>query len=79
MNDINFTIQNLINLKNKGGNPQQILQMLMAQNPQAQEIFARLQNMAHGRNPQEFLTQLAKQNGVSEQNIRAMMSLFGRN
>ena len=78
MNDINSTIQNLINLKNKGGNPQQIMQMLMAQNPQAQEMLMRLQNMAQGRNPQEFIMQLARQNGVSQENLQALMSLFGK-
>ena len=78
MNDINTTIQNIMNLKNKGGNPQQLMQMLMAQNPQAQEMLTRLQNMAQGRNPQEFIMQLAKQNGVSEENLKAIMSLFGK-
>lgn len=78
MNDINTTIQNIMNLKNKGGNPQQVMQMLMAQNPQAHEMLMRLQNMAQGRNPQEFIMQLAKQNGVSEENLKAIMSLFGK-
>jgi hypothetical protein len=78
MNDINTTIQNIVNFKNKGGNPQQLMQMLMAQNPQAQEMLTRLQNMAQGRNPQEFIMQLAKQNGVSEENLKAIMSLFGK-
>lgn len=76
--DINTTIQNILNFRNSGGNPQQVMQMLMAQNPQAQEMMARLQNMAQGRNPQEFITQLARQNGVSPQNLQAILSMFNK-
>ena len=76
--DINTTIQNILSFRNSGGNPQQLLQMLMAQNPEVQNMFNRVQNMAQGRSPQEFLTQLAKQNGVSEQNIQGILSLFNK-
>ena len=76
--DINTTIQNILSFKNRGGNPQQLLQMLMAQNPEVHNMINRVQNMAQGRNPQEFLAQLAKQNGVSEQNLQAILSLFNK-
>ena len=76
--DINTTIQNILNFRNSGGNPQQVMHMLMAQNPQAQEMMARLQNMAQGRNPQEFIAQLARQNGVSPQNLQAILSMFNK-
>jgi hypothetical protein len=36
-----------------------------------------LQNMAKGKTPKEFFTQLAKQNGVSEQNMAQLMQMFG--
>jgi hypothetical protein len=40
--------------------------------------MSRLQNMAQGRNPQEFIMQLAKQGGVNEQNLQALQQMFGK-
>lgn len=77
MNDINQTLQGIFAMKNAGRNPQAILQMLMQQNPQAQQMLTQLQNMAQGRNPQEFFSQLARQSGVNEQNMQQIMQMFG--
>lgn len=78
MNDINQTLQNIFAMKNAGRNPQQLLQMLMQQNPQMQQMMATMQNMARGKSPQEFFTQLAKQNGVNEQNMNILKQMFGK-
>ena len=78
MNDINSVIQNIIQLKNSGRNPQAILQMMMQSNPQMQQYMAMFKNMANGKSPQEFITQLAKQNGVNEQNMNALSQMFGK-
>lgn len=74
--DINQTVEGLFALKNAGRNPQQIMQLLMQRTPQFNEIMARLQNMAQGRNPREFLLQLARQNGINEKNIEAISQMF---
>jgi uncharacterized protein YutE (UPF0331/DUF86 family) len=63
-------------MKNAGRNPQQIMQMLVQQNPQIQNTLSTLQNMAKGRNPREFFSQLARQNGVNEQNMAQLMAMF---
>lgn len=76
MNNINSIIEMIINAKNNGGNPQAIMQNLMQRNPNYQQTLARLQNMAQGRNPQEFIMQLAKQNGISEKNINSLTQMF---
>lgn len=78
MNDINSVIQNIIQLKNSGRNPQAILQMMMQSNPQMQQYMAILKNMSNGKSAQEFITQLAKQNGVNEQNMQALSQMFGK-
>ena len=75
--DVNMAIQSIMQMKNAGRNPQQVMQMLMQQNPQMQQNLAVLQNMAKGKNPQEFFTQLAKQNGVSDQNLQLIMQMIG--
>lgn len=76
--DVNQALQSIFQMKNAGRNPQQVLQMMLQQNPQMQQNLAVLQNMARGKNPQEFFSQLAKQNGVSEQNMAQLMQMFGR-
>ena len=63
MQDINQTIQGL-------------MQMLMQRNPRYQQMLTQLKNMANGRNPQEFIMQLAKQNGVNEQNMQSLQNMF---
>lgn len=76
--DINQTLQSIFAMKNAGRNPQAVMQMLMQQNPQAQQMLTQLQNMAQGRNMNEFIMQLANQNGVSQQNIQALQQMFGK-
>lgn len=76
MNDINSIIQNIVQAKKSGGNPQAIIQLLMQRNPNLQEQLQMLKNMAGNRTPQEFVTQLARQHGASEQSIQSIQSLF---
>ena len=77
--DVNQALQSVFQMRNAGRNPQQIMQMLIQRNPQYQQQIAMLQNMAKGKTPKEFFTQLAKQNGVSEQNMAQLMQMFGNN
>lgn len=74
--DVNQALQSLFQMKNAGRNPQQIMQMLIQQNPQIQQTLATLRNMSQGKNPREFLSQLARQNGVNEQNMAQLMAMF---
>lgn len=75
--DINQTIERIIALYNSGGNPNQIMQTMISKHPNINQMGTQLQNMANGRNMSEFLLQLAKQNGVSEQNIRGLAQILG--
>ena len=75
--DINQALQSIFQMKNAGRNPQQVMQMLMQQNPQIQQQLSILQNMSNGKNPKEFFSQLARQNGVNEQNMAQLMQMFG--
>ena len=74
--DVNQALQNIFAMKNAGRNPQQILQVMLQKNPQMQQQLSVLKNMANGKNPQEFFSQLARQNGVSEQNMAQLMAMF---
>lgn len=76
--DVNNALQNVFQMMNAGRDPRQLMQMMMQNNPQMQYAMATLQNMAQGKSPQEFITQLARQNGVNEQNLAQLRSMFGR-
>ena len=78
-NDINSRIQAIIQLKQKGLTPQSAMQVLMQRNPNYQIAMQRLTNMAQGRNMKDFVMQLAMQNGVNQENLQAIQSLFGSN
>lgn len=75
-NNINQTIQSIMQMKNQGYTPQAVMQMMMQSNPQYSQMISQMKNMANGKNPQEFITQLAKQNGVSEENINAIQQML---
>lgn len=74
--DVNQAIQGIIQMKNSGKNPQAVLQMLMQQNPQVGQLITQFRNMSNGKNPRDFITQMARQNGLSEQNISAIQKMF---
>lgn len=76
MNDINQTIGALISLYDNGRNPQELMQMAMQRNPNLNQMKTQLQNMANGRSPSEFIVQVARQNGVSEQNIQGLARIL---
>jgi murein L,D-transpeptidase YcbB/YkuD len=75
--DVNQALQQLFQMKNAGQNPQMIMQMLIQKNPQYSQMLTQLQNMSQGRNTRDFVMQLARQNGVNEQNLAQLMHMFG--
>ncbi len=75
-NNVNNVISQIMALKKQGMTPQAVAQMMFQQNPQLQMYETQFKNMSNGRNPQEFVMQLARQNGVSEENLQGMQDLF---
>lgn len=76
MQDINSVIQNIISLHDSGGNPRQIMRQMMQQGTPINQMQMQMQNMAQGRSPQEFILQMARQNGVSEENIQGLSRIL---
>ena len=79
MADLNATIERIITMHDKGGNPQQIMQDMRQQGTPIGQMKSQMQNMAQGRSPMEFILQIAKQNGVSEQNLQGIARILGAN
>ena len=77
--DVNQALQSIFQMRNAGRNPQQIMQMLIERNPQYSQMLTQIKNMSQGRSTKEFVMQLARQNGVNEQNMAQLMQMFGNN
>lgn len=77
--DINQTIQQLTMLYDSGRNPQQLMQMITQNGGvgQINQMKTQIQNMAQGRTPAEFILQLAKQNGATDENIQNLARILG--
>ena len=77
--NINANIQQIMALKKQGNSPQAVMQMLMQQNPQLQQTLTQMKNMANGRNPRDFVMQLAKQNGADDISLQMIGQMFDNN
>lgn len=75
-NNMNSFLQQVMAWKKEGKTPQQVMGMLIQQNPQLMQTANQLRNMANGRNPKEFVIQLARQNGATEENMEFMKQFF---
>jgi thiaminase len=50
-------------------NPQQAFMAMIQQNPQMQQQMAQMQNISGGRSVEQTVRQLAKQQGISEEQL----------
>ena len=76
-NNLNQMIENVISFYRSGGNPNDFMQNIIRNNPNINTFNTQLKNMSQGRNMPEFLLQLAKQNGVSNENLKALAQILG--
>ena len=71
----------IINMANKGMQPQAVFQQLMGKNAnyqnEIQTVQTQLTNMAQGRPMNEFIIQALKQSGLTEQNAIGLSRLMG--
>ena len=75
-NNLNKILQDILNAKKQGKNPQELMSSMFPQIPQRQQTMAQLKNMSNGRTPKEFLLQLAKQNGAEEVTLSLLNEIF---
>lgn len=80
--ELNQRIEMVLAMANSGGNPQAVMQQMMArgfnnQNTQLNTAMTQMKNMAGGRSMPEFYLQILKQNGLTEQNAQGLARLLG--
>ena len=59
-------------------NPQQMFQNKLMQNPQISSALSQIQNSTQGSNPRAVAMQLARQRGMSEQEVMNMFNSLNR-
>jgi len=74
---VNNPINNMLSFVNSGGNLNVIANQMMANTPQFNQRLNQARNMVGNRSPKEFVLQMAKQQGVSEQQIMQLAGKMG--
>lgn len=70
-NPLMQNIMNMINMARNGGNPQEMLNKIAQQNPQAaQQIQSMIQG---GQNPMDLAMGMLKQRGIDPEQFKAML------
>lgn len=72
-----MNIMQLFNTLKMARNPQQMFEQTVNQNPQIQNTFTQMKNSSNGASFEQMARQLAKQRGVSEEQLMQMYSQFG--
>lgn len=79
--ELNQKAEMILAMANKGMQPQMVMQHLLGRNSnyqnQMQTVQTQLTNMANGRPMPEFIIQMLKQNGLTEQNAIGLSRLMG--
>lgn len=79
--ELNQKAEMILAMANKGMQPQMVMQQLLGRNSnyqnQMQTVQTQLTNMANGRPMPEFIIQILKQNGLTEQNAIGLSRLMG--
>lgn len=73
--DINDIIQRLVTFYDSGRNPMELMNKFQGGNLNTTK--QQIMNMAQGRSPAEFILQLAKQNGATEQSLQGLARILG--
>lgn len=68
----------LFQMLSGSNNPQMMFQQMLQQNPQMSSALSQIQNSTQGANPRDVAMQLARQRGVSEQQIMSMFNSLNR-
>lgn len=78
MNRMQMNPMQLFQMLQGSQNPQQMFQQMLQQNPQMSSALSQIQNSTQGANPRDVAMQLAKQRGMSEQQVMSMFNALNR-
>lgn len=67
----------MLQFLNNGGNPQQLANQIIQQNPQAKQTMEQLRQMANGQNPKDVAMQMAQQRGIDPAQLMQIAHKMG--
>lgn len=67
-------IMQMLQMFKNAQNPQAMLEQMLQQNPQMATAFNQLRNSTQGSNPRDVAMQLARQKGISEEQVMQMFN-----
>lgn len=76
-NLLNQKAEMLISLYEQGFSQQAIINQMFGNLGQVQQGLKQLNNMANGKNINEFYLQILKQNGLTEKNLQGIRKILG--
>lgn len=65
----------MMSMMSNAKSPQAILEAMFQENPQLRQVMEQLKNSSGGASPEQIARQLAKQNGISEEQL---MQLYNK-
>ena len=68
----------ILQMLQQAQNPQALFQQMIQQNPNMAAALSQIQNSTQGANPRDVAMQLAKQRGISEQQVMQMFNSIQR-
>ena len=75
--NINDYISNIRQLYLAGRDPNQIMQTVINNTPNIKQLNAQYNNLAQGRSRKDVILQMAKQQGVNEENLNWLAQMLG--
>ena len=75
--NINDRIARIIAMHDSGGDPNRMMMNMVQQMPNIQMMWTQYNNMMQGRSKKDAFLQMAKQQGVTEQNIQGLCRILG--
>lgn len=75
--NLNARIEAIIDLYDKGQNPNQVAQMLFGKNPNLNAVNNQYQTMVKGKEPKQFALEYARQLGVNDKNLQGLARILG--
>lgn len=75
---LNSPFDSAIQFMNNGGNPKQLVNQMINNNPQAKQAINMIEQKYKGMTPKQIAIQVAKERGIDLNQVNQMARMFGQ-
>lgn len=75
---LNSPFDSAIQFMNNGGNPKQLVNQIINNNPQAKQAINAIEQKYKGMTPKQIAIQVAKERGIDLNQVNQMARMFGQ-